>query len=44
LIYGEDFSPERVIGFSIIWVALLIYSVEGVLVRGKKRSDALPVK
>ncbi len=39
LIYGEDFSPERVIGFSIIWVALLIYSLEGVLHRRKERIE-----
>lgn len=29
LLYGEDFSQARVIGFSIIWLALLIYSSEG---------------
>jgi len=31
VIYGEDFSRHRLVGFSIIWVALLIYSIEGVL-------------
>jgi chloramphenicol-sensitive protein RarD len=29
-LYGETFSPTRLIGFSIIWLALLIYSVGGV--------------
>ena len=33
LLYGEDFSQARVIGFSIIWLALLIYSSEGFLHR-----------
>jgi chloramphenicol-sensitive protein RarD len=35
LIYAEDFSKDRVIGFSVIWVALLIYSTEGLMVRRK---------
>lgn len=29
LVYGEPFPPERMIGFACIWLALLIYSVEG---------------
>lgn len=33
LVYGEDFSPDRIIGFSLIWVALLIFSVERALHR-----------
>jgi len=28
-LYGEPFTPVRLIGFSFIWLALLIYSVEG---------------
>jgi chloramphenicol-sensitive protein RarD len=28
-LYGEPFSPVRLIGFSFIWLALLIYSAEG---------------
>ncbi len=35
LIYGEDFSQDRIIGFSIIWTALLIFSIDGVLHRRK---------
>jgi chloramphenicol-sensitive protein RarD len=31
LMYGEPFTQSRLIGFSIIWVALLIYSLEGIL-------------
>lgn len=30
LIYGEDFSQDRIIGFCIIWLALLIFSADGV--------------
>ncbi|MEA3350753.1 MAG: EamA family transporter RarD, partial [Chloroflexota bacterium] len=37
LIYNEDFSQDRVIGFSVIWVALLIFSFEGMIVRRKKK-------
>lgn len=29
LIYGEAFTTARLIGFSIIWVALAVYSIEG---------------
>lgn len=29
LVYGEAFTTTRLIGFSIIWVALGVYSVEG---------------
>jgi len=31
LVYGEALTPERLIGFIIVWIALLIYSVEGVI-------------
>lgn len=31
LVYGEDFSSHRVIGFSLIWLALALYSLEGAL-------------
>jgi len=33
LVYGEAFTPSRMIGFGMIWVALLIYSIEGILAR-----------
>jgi chloramphenicol-sensitive protein RarD len=35
-IYGEPFTQSRLIGFSIIWAALLIYSLEGIM--EKRRS------
>ena len=33
LVYGESFTPERVVGFGIIWLALVIYTTEGVFRR-----------
>jgi chloramphenicol-sensitive protein RarD len=35
-VYGEPFSAARLIGFAIVWVALIIYAVEGVLHRQPK--------
>lgn len=37
-VYGEDFSTARVIGFSIIWFALAVYTVESLIVRQRKIS------
>ncbi len=36
LVYGEPFGADRVVGFSIIWTALLIYTAEGMMVRRKR--------
>ncbi len=33
LVYKESFSTTRLVGFSVIWLALLIYSFEGVVQR-----------
>ena len=35
LVYGEPFSMSRLAGFLLIWAALLVYSLEGVMVRRK---------
>ena len=35
-IFHEDFPPSRLLGFSLIWVALLIYSLDSVL-NGRKK-------
>jgi len=35
-IYHEDFPPSRILGFSLIWLALLIYSLDSVL-NGRKK-------
>ena len=37
LVYGEAFTPERMVGFGIIWVALAIYSVDSFRARGNHR-------
>jgi chloramphenicol-sensitive protein RarD len=31
LIYGEELSPQRLIGFALIWLALALYTGEGLL-------------
>jgi chloramphenicol-sensitive protein RarD len=31
LVYQEPFPPERFVGFAIIWTALIVYSLEGVI-------------
>jgi chloramphenicol-sensitive protein RarD len=33
LVFGEPFTSARMVGFTIIWLALLLYSVESYLVR-----------
>jgi chloramphenicol-sensitive protein RarD len=33
LVYGEPFTAARMVGFALIWAALLLYSLEGVVVR-----------
>lgn len=35
LVYGESFSTDRAVGFGIIWVALIIFSIEGYRQRQK---------
>ena len=43
-IYLEPFPPARLVGFSIIWLALLVYSLEGVLFNRRPRSGATLVE
>lgn len=33
LVYGEPFTPERLVGFSLVWAALLIFWGENLLAR-----------
>ena len=40
LVFGEAFTPTRVIGFTIIWMAVLLYSVESFLVHRRVSLDA----
>lgn len=35
LVYGEPFTRERLVGFSFIWLALIIFWVEGTLLQRK---------
>lgn len=37
LAYGEPFSGTRLIGFGTVWTALLIYFLEGALVKQKRK-------
>ncbi|MBP9502305.1 MAG: EamA family transporter RarD [Candidatus Promineofilum sp.] len=40
LIYHEEFGPSRVVGFGLIWLALILYSGEGLLRKRRQHSDA----
>ncbi len=40
LVFGEAFTPERVVAFSLIWIALAIYSAEGFWVRRRLQAQA----
>lgn len=42
LIYHEPFTAARLIGFAPIWLALGIYSLDGLLVERKRRAGLLP--
>ncbi|UCH10571.1 MAG: EamA family transporter RarD, partial [Fidelibacterota bacterium] len=43
LLYGEPVSRTRLTGFVLIWVALVVFSVEGVLyARRKNRAAGMP--
>jgi chloramphenicol-sensitive protein RarD len=38
LVYAEPFSQTRLIGFAVIWLALAIYSAEGLILERKRRA------
>jgi chloramphenicol-sensitive protein RarD len=40
-IYGESFTQDRVIGFCIIWAALLVFSIESLRINRNPNSVAL---
>jgi len=42
LVYRESFTPARLVGFCIIWAALLVYTFEGIVFR-RRHQPALPV-
>jgi chloramphenicol-sensitive protein RarD len=41
LVFGEAFTSTRLVGFSIIWLALLLYSIESYLVRRRMAVPAV---
>lgn len=43
LIYSEPFPPYKIIGFAIIWLALIIYTVEGFVSSRRPAASPLPV-
>jgi chloramphenicol-sensitive protein RarD len=45
LIYNEEFGPARVVGFRLIWLALILYSVESIIHRRRRQTisaEAIP--
>ncbi len=42
LVLGEPFGSERMVGFTLIWIALAIFASDGLL-RSRRRSAILPV-
>ena len=42
-LYQEPFSITRLVGFAMIWIALLIFSLEGFLYRRRKTAAATTV-
>ncbi len=43
-VYHEPFPAARMVGFVIIWVALLVYTLEGVLFNRRPKSEAALVE
>lgn len=43
LVYGEAFTQARMVGFGAIWIALILYSLEGVIEGRRRKSGALSV-
>jgi chloramphenicol-sensitive protein RarD len=40
LVYDEPFTRQRLLGFAVIWLALLIYSSEGAVVERRRRAQS----
>jgi chloramphenicol-sensitive protein RarD len=43
VIYNEPFTVQRLIGFSIIWLALIIFTAENLIVWRKSSAVGKPV-
>ncbi len=39
LVYHEPFTPQRMVGFGIIWLALILYSAEGLIERRRAQQE-----
>jgi chloramphenicol-sensitive protein RarD len=39
-VYNEPFPAARLVGFSIIWLALLVYSLESIVFSRKAKSES----
>jgi len=44
LIYHEGFGPSRIVGFGLIWLALIMYSAESILHRQREHSSRISPK
>lgn len=42
LVFGEPFDRERLVGFSLVWAALVLFAVEGVLTHRAVAVEPLP--
>lgn len=42
LVYGESFTTSRLIGFCLIWTALVLYSAEGVITQRRVAAAVAP--
>ena len=42
LVYGEPFTPARLLGFAPIWLALVIYSMDGLNEEKRRRAEIRP--
>jgi chloramphenicol-sensitive protein RarD len=42
-LYNEPFTLEQLFGFAPIWLALVIYSAEGLVVERRRRAETLPI-
>jgi chloramphenicol-sensitive protein RarD len=43
-VYHEPFNQQRLIGFAIVWIALLVFGAEGLIALYKNRQEILPEK
>ncbi len=43
-VYGESFSKQQMIGFSLVWAGLLIYATEGITIRIRRSRRGLQNK